>query len=37
MLASQFFWKKVRKYSVMAKILDIFGNDTSQIFDMDVR
>ena len=30
-------YEKPGKYSIMVKVIDIFGNDTSQVFDMEVR
>jgi adenine specific DNA methylase Mod len=32
-----FAYDKAGKYTVMVKVIDIFGNDTSQAFDLEVR
>jgi len=30
-------YEKAGKYNIMVKVIDIFGNDTSQVFEVDVR
>jgi hypothetical protein len=30
-------YEKAGKYRVLIKVIDIFGNDTSQAFDVEVR
>jgi adenine specific DNA methylase Mod len=32
-----FTYEKTGKYTLMVKVIDIFGNDTSQAFDLEVR
>jgi hypothetical protein len=30
-------YEKPGKYRVLVKVIDIFGNDTSQVFDVEVK
>lgn len=30
-------FEKPGKYSIMVKVVDIFGNDTSQVFEVEVK